>query len=671
MIYFKTFSAFLAVCIFFSANVFAQNAIPSYDWNSFNLVNLDTIPISEDFKELPVIIVYNYHKEAFGSPDKPYTELYKAIKIQNKQGIAEFEKDKFMIGAFDRVVSYGMRITSKNGEYREIHKKDLEREYSYKMKPKSDIRFTGYSSYDFTSELFYPKPLIEVGDLVEVYCKLRPYSERLSGQLKVNELFPINIGAIEVMTAKSEKPGTRELMLPTNDIVLSYAIKPNLMISEQFYENNKYAFQTFHYRNIKVNDNLNKAIPTLCFPNVVYAVIKVMSFIDFEPINTLGWDNLITVVSKNLDPFRTMKKDRAYIYEVIDSVKRSNKSLTRLEIFEEIEKFISTTIKIEELEGDENYYSPGYYLKTKKINQSSVLPAFAAVLHRLEEPYYIGVARKKHDGPIPFESHLFLDQYFIAVPNGDSYNIYFEPTKSGYHSKNEIPIELLGMEAIIFKPYGNIKNMLSINLPQNSKSFNKRLTKLDIFYNPKDITITGKQKMHYSLSTQNRFDLRENFKKPSWRLLSNQINALDWHNLDSVKMTDSNSYESFEIEYEYNAIIDSFSLAELLPQNWLPEVSKKKRFYNYYRDFAKKEAVIAMIHLPVGASIENLGMYNQSFENEAGTLKMVASGFGQLVNFQILLELKEYNFEAKDYGQLRDFVNKTQSYLDTPLRVSQ
>jgi hypothetical protein len=670
MIYFKQF-VFFVVFYLFNFNIgFAQfTKLPDYNWNKFNIVKLDTIEVSDEFKELPIFILYNYHKESFASPDKPYTKLYKAIQIQSKQGIAEFEKDRFMIGTFDRVVSYGMRITSKNGEYREIHKKDLEREYSYKIKPKSDIRFTGYSSYDFTSELFYPKPLIEVGDLVEVYCKLRPYSERLSGKLKVNELFPINIGAIEVMTAKSEKPGTRELMVPTNDIVLSYAIKPNLMISEQFYENNKYAFQTFHYRNIKVNDNINKAIPTLCFPNVVYAVIKVTSFIDFEPINTLGWDNLITVVSKNLDPFRTMKKDWNYFYLAIDSIKDANRQESNIILFEEVEKYITTNIKITELKGDFNYYSPGYYFKTKEINNSSVLRAYSAALHRLEIPYYIGVGRRKHDGPLPFESYLFLDQYFLAIPNGDSYAIYFEPTESDYHCKNEIPIELLGMKVIIFKPFGKVKDILTIDLPQNPMAINKRLTKIDIRTNDGNMNIVAEQKFTNSMSTQYRFDLIRDYQKSNWKALGNQLSSFDWLSLDSVNLSVAEPYQKFVVDYTYDLSVDSFQLYDLLPTNLLPEVSPKERLYNYYGDFAKKEMMVIMIHLQEGENILNLENFNQSFENEAGKARVIASGFGQLVNFQILIDLKEYNYSPEDYSELRDFVIKAQSILKVPIHI--
>jgi hypothetical protein len=671
MNHFKTFYLFLSFCTLLSLESQGQkSSIPGYDWSTFNLVDLDTVKINDDFKNLPVVIIYNYHKEALASPDEPYTKLYKAIRINTEQGIADFEKDRLMIETFDRIVSFGMRVTDRNGNPKEINRTELERESSLKLKPKSNIRFTTYSAYDMDSELFYPKPRVEIGDLVEIYCKVRPYSQRLSGELKVNEVLPVNAGCIEVMTKKPENHGYRERMIPVNNPVLLYAVQPKLMDAKDFQENNNYAFQTFYYSDVKVNGNRKKAIPSLCYPHVVYAVISATHISYGENVKTLGWDNLIQIVSKNLDPFKTMKMDWVYFYTTVDSIKNSHKDLSSLEIFRKAEQYVSNTVSIKELDGDENYYSPGYYLKTKKINKSSVLPALAAILHRLDHEYYIGVSRKKHDGPAAFESHLFLDQYFLAVPNGESYDIYFEPTDAGYYVKNEIPVELLGMEAYIFKPYGKVKEILAIDLPQNNKNLNKRITKLDVSYKEDIVSVHGTQKLSYSLSTDYRFSLKKKYDKSSWRLLSGQLSGLDWHTLDSASLSSKDAYNKFEIDYTYNLTEDKFSLYDLIPENILPEVSEEQRYYNYYGDYAKKESVIILIHMPEGSTMADLDKFNQSFENEAGKVRIIASGFGQMVNFQIQLELKEYNFAPADYGVLRDFVTTTKGYLESPLSIS-
>ncbi|MFT6004304.1 MAG: hypothetical protein ACI8UQ_001443 [Bacteroidia bacterium] len=71
MIYFKQF-VFFVVFYLFNFNIgFAQfTKLPDYNWNKFNIVKLDTIEVSDEFKELPIFILYNYHKESFASPDK-------------------------------------------------------------------------------------------------------------------------------------------------------------------------------------------------------------------------------------------------------------------------------------------------------------------------------------------------------------------------------------------------------------------------------------------------------------------------------------------------------------------------------------------------------------------------------------------------------------------------
>lgn len=656
MTYFKLFAAFFLLCIC-SVDINAQSTkVPAYDWSTFNLVDLDTIDVQQDLEKSSAIILYNYHGEYLTSDNRPYSVMYKAIQINNDQGVADFELDRLMISTFDSATSFGIRITSKNGEVREISGKGLEFEHAFKTKPKSDLRFTGYNNFDFTSELYYPKPLVKAGDLVEVYCKIKPYSNRLSGSLSVNEVLPVNEGMIKVRSPK--------------DGIWTYALQPIYMKAEEVWSTNDFSDQSFRYDNVQVSTNMDKAIPTMCFPHVVYAIVKVSPYLYAERLNTIGWPNLIQVVSKNLDPFKTMKKDWAFFYDITDSIALANKEKTELEIFEETEKYIASNISLSKLKGDENHYSPGYYFKNKKINKSSVLLTYAAVLHRLKIPYYIGVGRRKHDGPIPFESYLFLDQYFLAIPNGESYLIYFEPTEDNYHSQNEIPIEMLGMEAVLFEPYGKVEEILKITLPQNTSNLNKRVTKLDIRLNKDGIALQGSQKMNYSQSTQNRFDLITDYKMSKWKSLSEQLSSLEWVALDSVTILPGNHYEKFEIVYEYNLVKSKLQLYDLLPPTIFSEISDEKRLYNYYGDFAKKETAVIMLHLPEGATIDGLDEYPKSYSNDAGKVTVMASGFGQMVNFQILVEQKEYNFSPEGYDQLREFVTKAKSYLTTPLNVS-
>ena len=78
---------------------------------------------------------------------------------------------------------------------------------------------------------------------------------------------------------------------------------------------------------------------------------------------------------------------------------------------------------------------------------------------------------------------------------------------------------------------------------------------------------------------------------------------------------------------------------------------------------------IVLIHLPEGARIDNLDKLKCSFENKAGKLRIVANYFGSEVNIQVLIEQKEYNFSPLEYTELKEYVLKTQQYLDTVLDI--
>ncbi len=193
---------FTLIITFTLLNSFGQSSPSKAFWNELDIVKLDTIVLDSAYSSYPVTILYNYYKDMLSSSEGMYTEIYKAIQINTNEGVARYENDKILLDMSDYFVSGGMRITHSNFdiEYDDLKFETVEINNDVDQK---DQRFSIINYYDRTARLFYYKPRIEIGDIIEVYIKTRPRPVRIGRSIMPNEIFPIWRGKIELANEKN------------------------------------------------------------------------------------------------------------------------------------------------------------------------------------------------------------------------------------------------------------------------------------------------------------------------------------------------------------------------------------------------------------------------------------------------------------------------------------
>ncbi len=650
---------FTLIITFTLLNSFGQSSPSKAIWNEIDIVKLDTIVLDSAYSSYPVTILYNYYKDMLSSSEGMYTEIYKAIQINTNEGVARYENDKILLDMSDYFVSGGMRITHSNFdiEYDDLKFETVEINNDVDQK---DQRFSIINYYDRTARLFYYKPRIEIGDIIEVYIKTRPRPVRIGRSIMPNEIFPIWRGKIEL--ANEKKAPYRFTTIATNTK------------EDQIENYTHYTFHTLDYGPIYLSDNYKNAIPLLQLPSLSFLLSNTSEISFVEDVRTLGWENLIEKISTRLDPVKTMKSDWNLLYNLVDSLKEANFGADSYEVFKDFVSFTRQHLILSEMY-DDSYMSPGYYIKKHKINKESVIRMYIAALKRLEIPFQLGVSRNKHDGLAVFESFIFLDQHFIAVPIDGSYDVYFEPEGTEYYGANEIPIELLGVDAALFPMYGKVKNVEIINLPQNSINANNRLTQVIIKKgSDKKLTVKGTMKMRKSVSTDLRPEMKYFITKDKKVKLSKTLTQLDWITLDELQLiATDNEYDEFSLTYSYKNILSEENpklLLDFLPDNLIPTSSGNERVLNYYGDFKKKEKVVMLFHNTQPLLPENIEKYKLDYENKAGKISCTAILMGPVINIQLLIEYNEYNFTDQDYPMLLEFEEKVMEILSTTAPVN-